>query len=357
MRRSPSLLVALGAAAAELVLVAAAGNQWIVKHLVENARADELPRDHQLKAVLTSFPWRFSPVSHERAIWLGGIVAAAGLVVVVFLVVLAFAGAVRPPRSFFAVLFGTWGLVLGLTQLAAVGRLAIAFSDLFEHSRDPQGLGRVWYPIFHGPSADSVLFGGVTGLLVAIVAAILASATNQTATERDEEEDAFTPVPEGGLLGSGDDADTRVAPPPWQAESTTRSWSAPTTTAPRWPSGPETSSERFEGDSPAGSAGRIAGSGPDAPAGPAGSGPPGSGPAGSGPAGSGPAGSGSPGSGPSGLGGSTGTAAPGSSGPTGSAGWSKPARPAFGSAGAKASWPTTDDRSRFPRPSDPPFGS
>ncbi len=201
MRRSPSLLVALGAAVTELVLVAAAGNQWIVKHLVENARADELPRDHQLKAVLTDFSWRFTPVSHDRAIWLGGIIAAAGMVVVVFLVVLAFVGAMRPPRSFFAVLFGTWGLVLGLTQLAAIGRLAIAFSDLYEHSRDPQGLGRFWYPVFHGPSAESVLFGGVTGLLVAIVAAILASATNQTATRQDE--GSGGPSGSGGSSGSG----------------------------------------------------------------------------------------------------------------------------------------------------------
>ena len=354
MRRSPSLLVALGAAVTELVLVAAAGNQWIVKHLVERARTDELPRDHQLKAVLTNFSWRFTPVSHERAIWLGGIIAAAGMVVVVFLVVLAFVGAMRPPRSFFAVLFGTWGLVLGLTQLAAIGRLAIAFSDLYEHSRDPQGLGRFWNPVFHGPTAESVLFGGVTGLLVAIVAAILASATNQTATRQDEEEDAFSPVPEGGSMMSGDDSDTRVAPPWQQAESTPRSWSAPTTTAARWSSGPETSSERFEGGSPAGSSGRIAGSGtPAGPAGPVGpSGPaptePTSGSGGSsGPGGS--SGSGAPG-GPAGSGGMSG-------GAIGSAGWSKPARPAFGSAGAKASWPTPQERSRFPRPSDPPFGS
>ncbi len=354
MRRSPSPLVALGAAVTELVLVAAAGNQWIVKHLVENARANELPRDHQLKAVLTDFSWRFTPVSDERAIWLGGIIAAAGMVVLVFLVVLAFVGAMRPPRSFFAVLFGTWGLVLGLTQLAAIGRLAIAFSDLYEHSRDPQGLGRFWNPVFHGPTAESVLFGGVTGLLVAIVAAILASATNQTATRRDEEEDAFSPVPEGGSMMSGDDSDTRVASAWQQTESTPRSWSAPTTTAARWSAGPETSSERFEGGSPAGSSGRIAGSGtPAGPAGPVGpSGPaptePTSGSGGPSGSGGGSSASGAPG----GLAGSGGL-----SGTTGSAGWSKPARPAFGSAGAKASWPTPQERSGFPRPGDPPFGS
>ena len=355
MRRSPSLLVALGAAVAELVLVAAAGNQWIVKHLVENARADELPRDHQLKAVLTGFSWRFTPVSHERAIWLGGIIAAAGLVVLVFLVVLAFVGAMRPPRSFFAVLFGTWGLVLGLTQLAAIGRMAIAFSDLFVHSRDGEGLGRFWFPIFHGPSSASVLFGGVTGLIVAIVAAILASATNGTATQRDEEEDAFSPVPESGGPGSGADSDTRVGSPWQQADSTTRSWSAPTTTAARWSSGPETSSERFEGGRPAGPSAPAGSGAPPARSG--GAEPAGSGPAGSRPPASGPPASGPPASGPpSGAGGSTGAGSSGS-GSTGSVGWSKPARPAFGSAGAKASWPTSDERSRFPRPSDPPFGA
>src|SRR2546430_3478315 len=94
MRRSPSPLVALGVAVTELVLVAAAGNQWIVKHLVENERANELPRDHQLKAVLPDFSWRFTPVSDERAIWLGGILAAPGMGGPGFPVVLPVAGGV-----------------------------------------------------------------------------------------------------------------------------------------------------------------------------------------------------------------------------------------------------------------------
>jgi len=240
MRRASSLLVALTAAVAELVILAAAGNQWIVDHLTRHPAADELPRDRLLKQTLTAFPWRFTPPNDLRMTWIGWIVADAGLVLVVFLVVLAFTAAIRPPRRFLAVFLGVWGLVLGLTQIAAIGRVLLAHGDLFS-TKDPDGLGRYWYSAFNGLSAPTVLFGAVSGLLVGIVAGIFARVANAAATEP---EDEFAPPPapmrdEGapwqpGELGSGVREPMAQQPPsswpPVPEDDSTRSWSSPATT-------------------------------------------------------------------------------------------------------------------------------
>jgi len=178
MRRAPTFLVALCAAIVELVLVAAAGNQWVVNHLVKNASARELPRNRELKAALTAFPWRWTPRSHERMLWLGEVVAVLGLVVVVFLLVIALVGPMRPPRRFLPVFLGVWGVVVGLTQIAAIGRALLSYGNLPKEI-DPERLGRFWFAVFNGPTADTVLFGGVSGLIVAIVTGIVAAVTSR----------------------------------------------------------------------------------------------------------------------------------------------------------------------------------
>lgn len=190
MRRAPTFLVALCAALAELVLVAAAGNQWTVDHLVKKQSGNELPRTRELKATVTSFPWRWTPESQQRMLWLGEVVAAVGLVIAVFLLVYALVGPMLAPRSFLSVFVGTWGLVLAITQVAAIGRSLIAYSDLFKGrpgGRDPDGLGRYWYAVFEGPTSFTVWFGAVTGLVVAIVAGILAVTTSRHVAEEDSD--------------------------------------------------------------------------------------------------------------------------------------------------------------------------
>jgi hypothetical protein len=185
MRRAPTLVVALSAALVELVIVAAAGNQWVVEHLVRNESASEAARTRELKAVLTAFPWRWTPESHQRMIWLGEIVAGISLVILVFLLVFAFVAPIRAPRSFVSVWLGVWGLVLGITQIAAIGRTMIAYSELPDGA-NPQRLGRFSFAIFDGPTAETVLFGGVSGLIVAIVAGVVASVTSRRLGEAAE---------------------------------------------------------------------------------------------------------------------------------------------------------------------------
>jgi len=204
MRRAPTAVVALSAALAELVVVAAAGNQWVVDHLVHNAKPSELPRNRELKAALTSFPWRWTPEHHQRMLWLGEVVAAVGLVVVLFLLMLAFVGPMRAPRRFVAVFLGAWGIVVALTQIAAIGQTVLAYSDLDKSAVDPDRLGRFWFGVFDGPTSETVLFGGGSGLIVAIVAGVVAALTSRRADEADEESDT-------SVAGGGDDV------PEWSA--------------------------------------------------------------------------------------------------------------------------------------------
>ena len=193
MRRASTVVAALCAAITELVLVAAAGNQWVVDHLIRNEKPSELPRNRELKEVLTSFPWRWTPESHQRMLWLGEIVAVVGLVVVVFLLMLAFLGPMRPPRRFFAVFLGAWGIVVALTQVAAIGRAMLAYSDLNKDTVDPQRYGRIWFAVFDGPTSETVLFGAASGLIVAIVVGIVAALSSRRVDE-DEEIDTSIPV-------------------------------------------------------------------------------------------------------------------------------------------------------------------
>lgn len=191
MRRAPTVVVALSAALTELVLVAAAGNQWVVDHLVRHEKPSELPRNRELKDVLTGFPWRWTPESHQRMVWLGEIVAVVGLVIAVFLLMLAFVGPMRPPRRFVVVFLGAWGIVVALTQVAAIGRALLAYSDLDKNTVDPEHLGRWWFGVFDGPTAETVLFGAASGLIVAIVVGLVAALTGRGT---DEDDDAGTPA-------------------------------------------------------------------------------------------------------------------------------------------------------------------
>jgi hypothetical protein len=250
MRRAPTLVVALSAALVELVIVAAAGNQWVVDHLVKNESASEAPRTREAKAVLTAFPWRWTPENHQRMIWLGEIVAGIGMVILVFLLVFAFVAPIRAPRSFVSVWLGVWGLVLGITQVAVIGRTMIAYSELPDGA-NPQRLGRFSLAIFDGPTAQTVLFGGVSGLIVAIVAGVVASVTSRRVgedaeTSYDEEVPSWAaaigmPPPAGATQVIGAEGWTGSGEPmgstPGSGAETTATWPPPDPTdrVPGWP--------------------------------------------------------------------------------------------------------------------------
>jgi len=219
MRRAPTLLVALCAALVELIVLAAAGNQWVFDHLIKHESTNELVRTQRLKATLTSYPWRFTPEQHQRMLWLGELVAVLGLIIVVFLFVFAFVAPIRGQRSFVTVFLGTWGIVFALTQVAAIARLMVAYGDLF-HPRDPDDLGRWWYAVFNAPTAETVLFAAVSGLLVAIVAGIVAVITSRGTDE----------FGEPGMPLPGDEG------PAWSAAlGSTQAMGVPGEPQPGWP--------------------------------------------------------------------------------------------------------------------------
>lgn len=229
MRRAPTLPVALCAAVVELIVLAAAGNQWVFDHLVKHQSSTELARNQRLKASLTSFAWRFSPEQHQRMVWLGEIVAVLGLIIVVFLLVYAFVAPIRGPRSFVTVFLGTWGIVFGITQIAAIGRIMIAYGDIFS-PKDPDGLGRWWYAVFDGPNAETVLFAAGSGLLVAIAAGIVAVTTSRDMEEVGEPGMGMPPDEAQGWSAGYGSTQAMGAPGEHQ-----RGWPPPEPEPPPWP--------------------------------------------------------------------------------------------------------------------------
>lgn len=222
MRRASAIWVAFWAAITELVIVAAAGNQWVFDHLVKNAADNERLRDHELKVTLTSLPWRLTPPKGQHTIWLGQLLTDIGLIVVVFLLVWAYAAAMRLPRSFFAVLLGVWGIVLAMTQVAVIVRSLIVYGSVFGASRDPDDLGRIWYSVFRAPTAETMLLGAASGLLVALVAGLVAAITNRRAAAAAEEEAETVGVLGGetsGLGGTAGAAWPPSEPEPYGTES------------------------------------------------------------------------------------------------------------------------------------------
>lgn len=239
MRRGPALPVALGAAVVELLVLAAAGNQWVFDHLVKHASKSEIVRTRALKATLTAFPWRLTPEDHQRMVWLGELVGVVGLVIAVFLLVFAFVSPMLGRRSGGAVLLGTWGIVVTLTQLAAIGATMIAYSDI--SAQDTNGLGRWWYGAFAGPSPATVLFGVASGLLVAIVAGI--TAVNTSRDVEDDLDEIGMPAPQsevpawsaalGSTQGVGVSGERTSS---WRSgESEPPSWPQPWAAPPREP--------------------------------------------------------------------------------------------------------------------------
>ena len=118
------------------------------------------------------------------------------LVGLVFLFVWALTG--RSSRSFLGTFVGIWGVTLLAAVIAAVVATVIAYPDLFQ-GRDQAGRGRWAHALVEGPNSTVVMFGVLSGFVVALIAAIVAVSTERevepvvVVAEHESEEPVWSP--------------------------------------------------------------------------------------------------------------------------------------------------------------------
>jgi hypothetical protein len=165
MGLSRRVYIALFAVLAELVAVAATGNQAVTK-FVANHMATSPLGDLFLRSV-PSFPWRISTEHRTAAITVlvSQYAAIATFLVLTFVLIVVM---VRGAASFSGPFFVSIGAVV------TAGVLAHMVGEVVEYNQDGRrlhtGLGRVGYALFNSNSGLSIMFSLMCGLVVAIVA-------------------------------------------------------------------------------------------------------------------------------------------------------------------------------------------
>jgi hypothetical protein len=211
-------LVVLTALLSEVIVIAAACNQWVAVRI-----GDQLQRSlisggsataRDFKATLLVFNWRFVPRAGDADhVWLAQVFMILTLVLLsAALIRLIGAGPARFARVFFAV----WTSVVFATLIASYVR---GFVNQANASRSP----RITQALFEGlgPTTVAVMAGMILGLVTGLVAAIVAVNTRRRAPAAVPEPSRESPYipPE--------------QPPPFFGESVVRPWpTEPTGTAP-----------------------------------------------------------------------------------------------------------------------------
>ena len=198
-------LVLMVAVLVEIIVIAAADNQWVAQHVSDAALNHPGSLGSDFAFALLTFQWRFSPAVGDRLHSLYGQWALLGvlLVVTAFLVLLV----ARGRAGFARVFFGTWTAVVAATGLGAIVRAAIADGRLL------QGKSRFQYALFSdiGPSQYVFVAGLGLGLVVALAAGLTA-----VAARRDE--DAAAPAVTGAQPVAARPPDARDDAPTTQFE-------------------------------------------------------------------------------------------------------------------------------------------
>ncbi len=205
MRRSHARRAALTAGVIELIIIALVSNQWATDRLSDHPSYQNRAATSILSNAALSSAWRVSPRSALNSMWLGGVVADGAIVVATALLVFLVVAALRRPAPFFAAWFASWALVISVTVLAGVGRVAIAYDDYGANVPDVNH-GRFWFAVQHGPTYAVVVFGVLSGLLAGLGAAIAARTAG-----------ALPPAPAAEPV-SGEVAPEPAPPPPWYGE-------------------------------------------------------------------------------------------------------------------------------------------
>jgi hypothetical protein len=189
-RRARTGLIVLAALLTELIVIAAADNQWVSDRILrDELRTNSLTLRSLANSWLT-YTWRLSPRDGANAnqLWASQI---ALVVVVLGVTALLVTAVVRGPITFGRAFFGTWMAVIVATLVGAFVRgLIEPFGKL--QLANSNRVTRAAFGSF-GVNQGAVAAGFGLGLLVALLAAIVAVVSRRTPA--DAPDPAAAPVP------------------------------------------------------------------------------------------------------------------------------------------------------------------
>jgi hypothetical protein len=236
----------------EVVIIAAADNQWVGNQLVKAQQRTDREGLRLLEGSWLTYTWRFTPRDGLTNTWWSELALILTVLVVSGLLVGAI---VRGPVTFVRAFFGSWMAVIVASLLGAFVRGLI---DPASATGLP-GVGRVTRAAFAGPSGSVAIAGLGLGFVVALITAAVAVTTRRPA---DRDLDAYgqpvgpayvppeqpppffgTPAPSSEPSGMRPWQDQRYGPPLRQGEQPTTQLPPPgsgdqqTTQLPRTPEG------------------------------------------------------------------------------------------------------------------------
>jgi hypothetical protein len=221
VRRGRPGRIVIAAVLAELVVIAAVGNQGVVHALRKNLDTRNYA-DYARGGIeaATTFSWRFAPESGQAThVWAAQFAAIGALVVLTALAVLAVArGVVTFGRVFVAV----WAVVAAVTPVAVMVRQFVIVPSA------PGPLqSRVGQSVYGYLDFGAVIVAGLgLGLIVGLFTGLLAMITRTKPRVDDDEDGEYL---DGNFAPRGTQQTAAYEPPPWGVEPPS---SAPMSDAP-----------------------------------------------------------------------------------------------------------------------------
>jgi hypothetical protein len=170
MGLSKRVYIALFAVVAELVVVAASGNQGVTNFVADHMATSPLG-DLFLRS-LPSFPWRVTTEAHATG---ATTILVSQYAAIATLLVLTFVGlvlVVRGVPTFSGPFFAAIGVVVTASLVAHMVGEAVNYDQ--DGRSEHTGLGRFGYALFNSNNGLTVMYALMCGVVVAIVVGIVA---------------------------------------------------------------------------------------------------------------------------------------------------------------------------------------
>ena len=250
MERKGAVVVATVAAVVNLVVIAAAGNQWYYDHVAIKSSSNGA--NATIKQVPVAFRWRLSNWSGDNNLRLGEVVASGLVIALVFFLVWIVIYSQSRPRGFFGPFFAIWGLEMLSAVVASMVGTFISYPGLFGSRANPLGTTRFWWSVIEGPAAQVIMWALCVGFIAALLCALITIGQKaEPAEDLARPEDAFFPprtpdlaAPPAVTAAAAGAGNPELAAYGWAPEeAAARTQTLPTTEGAQEPAGSEPPAE------------------------------------------------------------------------------------------------------------------